>query len=116
VTGWLIGQVGEQTSRRWGSWMAEQQGGAQAYQHAPCICPSWLSAALPAPSTHHPAPSLLPAARAYRRPDWVLPRMLSPAIPAFLIVTVYWAIGDQLDAQHSPTIAGQLMVCCDCRA
>jgi hypothetical protein len=79
----------------------------------------------------HKVVPTLPAARAYSRPSWLLPRALSPLIPAFLLVTVsgcmnskvpaqsaarltfhlpgwqvYLNIGNKLDAQHATSIAG----------
>ena len=45
--------------------------------------------------------------RAYTRPIWLLPRAVSPALPVFLLVTVYWGLGDELDVLHVTSIAGK---------
>lgn len=62
---------------------------------------------LPAIDCRLPVPPPPPAARAYTQPAWLLPRALSPAIPVFLLATVYWSIGDELDAEHATSIAGR---------
>ena len=45
--------------------------------------------------------------RAYSRPIWLLPRAVSPALPVFLLVSVYWGLGDELDVLHVTSIAGK---------
>jgi hypothetical protein len=49
----------------------------------------------------------LSAVRAYSRPIWLLPRAVSPALPVFLLVSVYWGLGDELDVLHVTSIAGK---------
>ncbi|KAL4431069.1 hypothetical protein ABPG75_006325 [Micractinium tetrahymenae] len=48
--------------------------------------------------------------RAYTQKDWLLPRIISPFIPVFLLVTVYWSVGDDLDAVHATSIAAVLFM------
>ena len=50
--------------------------------------------------------SLTPSVRGYSRPGWVLPRALSPLIPVFLLATVYWGLGNNIDVAHVTSIAG----------
>ncbi len=46
------------------------------------------------------------AVRGYSRPSWLLPRALSPLIPVFLLATVYWGLGNNIDVAHVTSIAG----------
>ncbi|PRW55890.1 P-loop containing nucleoside triphosphate hydrolase [Chlorella sorokiniana] len=48
--------------------------------------------------------------RGYSRPVWVLPRALSPLIPVFLLATVYWGLGNNIDVLHVTSIAGVLFM------
>ncbi|KAL4425098.1 hypothetical protein ABPG77_010412 [Micractinium sp. CCAP 211/92] len=48
--------------------------------------------------------------RAYTQKDWLLPRIIAPFIPVFLLVTVYWSVGDDLDAAHATSIAAVLFM------
>lgn len=64
------------------------------------------------PSLSRPARlAICPAGRAYAQKDWLLPRIISPFIPVFLLVTVYWSVGDDLDTAHATSIAGRLSGC-----
>ncbi|KAI7843801.1 hypothetical protein COHA_002699 [Chlorella ohadii] len=48
--------------------------------------------------------------RGYSRPSWLLPRALSPLIPVFLLATVYWGLGNNIDVAHVTSIAGVLFM------
>lgn len=61
---------------------------------------------VPLPSQSCAPASLTPSVRGYSRPGWLLPRALSPLIPVFLLATVYWGLGNNIDVAHVTSIAG----------